>query len=267
VTSTDPTSLKKNRLGSVMLRSENLWDGGSLTALYSPKLDEHTRDAAFSPDFGATTNRDRWLLAYTQSLPGNFNPQWIMYGQKGKPAQFGLNVSRLVNDASVAFVEWSGGRSRSQLSEAIGGADDSAFRNRVAAGLTYTTDSKISMTFEYDYNGLGLSGERWDALRQGSPAIYGQYRSAVSSAQNPVGRQSYFFLATLQDAVINHLDLSAIVRANLDDHSRLNWLEARYHWNYVDLALQFQTNSGSAKSEYGALPRRRSWQAMLQYYY
>lgn len=44
-------------------------------------------------------------------------------------------------------------RSRTQWSEALQMADDEAFRNRLAAGLTYTTQDKLSLTLEYDYNG------------------------------------------------------------------------------------------------------------------
>jgi hypothetical protein len=31
---------------------------------------------------------------------------------------------------------------------------------------------------------------------------------------------------------------------------RQSWVEARYHWTHVDLALQWQLNSGDPGSEY-----------------
>ena len=47
----DPTSLKKNRQGSVLLRGQTLWNGGSLTALMSPRMDDTPDAAAFSSDW------------------------------------------------------------------------------------------------------------------------------------------------------------------------------------------------------------------------
>jgi hypothetical protein len=49
VVSSDPGSLKKNRLGSVMLRGQTLWNGGSLTALASPKMAEQASTLSLQP--------------------------------------------------------------------------------------------------------------------------------------------------------------------------------------------------------------------------
>ena len=57
-----------------------------------------------------------------------------------------------------------------------------------------------------------------------------------------------YLRAAWQDAFIRKLDLTAMLQLNLDDHSRLNWLEARYHWDRTELALQWQLNSGNASS-------------------
>ncbi|HJV53637.1 MAG TPA: hypothetical protein VJ652_19375, partial [Noviherbaspirillum sp.] len=231
VVSADPASLKKNRLGSVMLRSQSLWDGGSLTALYSPRLNSEPSDASLNPDLGATNNQHRWLLAASHKLTGNINPQWLLYDDETGPPQLGMNLSVLVNDATVSYLEWSGGRSRSLLSQALNGADDTAFRNRAAAGLTYTTSGKLSLTVEYQYNGAGLQDAQWEALPRSSPAAYGQYRRFTQNLQEMPTRQALFFYAAWQDAMISHLDFNAMLRLNTADDSRLSWLEARYHWD------------------------------------
>jgi hypothetical protein len=67
--------------------------------------------------------------------------------------------------------------------------------------------------------------------------------------------------------MVKHLDLTAMVRYDATDHSRLQWLEGRYHWTRVDLALQLQLNSGDPLSNYGALPQQRLWQAVLRYFF
>ncbi len=265
--SVDPSSLKKNRLGSVMLRGQTLWDGGSLTALYSPKLAQQSSDAALSPDFGATNNQQRWLLAVSQQLSENISPQWLIYSEDRQPPQFGFNLTALANDATIVYVEWAGGRSRSLLSNALNLKDEPVFRNRAATGLTYTTPNKLSLTLEYEYNGAGLDQAAWQALPRTSPAAYGQYRNSLQSVQDLPTKQSVFLYAAWQDALINRLDLNAMLRFNLDDSSRLSWLEARYHFDQADLALQWQLNSGRAGSEFGTTPQQRAWQILLRYFF
>ncbi|WP_295748164.1 hypothetical protein [Undibacterium sp.] len=273
--SVDPSSLKKNRMGSVMLRGQQLWDSGSLTALYSPQLAQQANAGSYHPDLGATNAQDRWLIAYSQKLPssmaGQLTPQWLLQGGAHAHPQIGMNLSALLNDASVAYLEYSGGRSRSMLSQAVQGKDDSAFRNRLASGITYTTANKLSLTLEYEYSGSALDDQAWDALRkgikQGAPLPYLQYRQWQQNQQELTTRQEIFVYASWPDALLQHLDLSAMQKLNLADHSRLSWLEARYHLEKLDLALQWQRNSGEASSAYGAALQKYSWQAQLRVYF
>ncbi|MES2049200.1 MAG: hypothetical protein V4447_12435 [Pseudomonadota bacterium] len=264
--SVDPASLKKNRLGSVMLRGQHLWNDGSLTALYSPKLAEQANTASFNPDLGASNNQDRYLLTLSQQLSDGIAPQWLIYGKPHQAPQFGVNLTSLLNDATVLYVEWSSGNSRSLASLALNGKDDTTFRNRIASGLSYTSN-KLTLTFEYEYNGAGLKSADWNKLRHGSPIAYGRYRGLQQYAQELPTKQEVFFYATWQDACINHLDLSAMQKLNLADHSRLTWLEARYRMDKFDLALQVQNNRGDQTSAYGATTQKHAWQAVLRYYF
>ncbi len=267
VVSLDPASLRENRLGSAMLRGQALWNSGSFTALYSPKLADKPSDSVFSPDLGATNQRARWLVAASEKLSDALSPQWLLSGGAGQSPQLGLNLTGLANDATVAYFEWSGGRAASLAAQALPIRDDAAFRSRLSTGLTYTTPGNLSLTAEYEYNGAGLDQAGWNALRRGPPAAYGLYRGFVADIQDPPTRQHLFLYALWQDAMIKHLDLAAMVRYDATDHSRLQWLEARYHWTRVDLALQTQLNTGSPGSNYGVLPERRIWQALLRYFF
>ena len=267
VVSLDPASLRENRLGSAMLRGQQLWNGGSLTALYSPKLADNTSDRAFSPDWGASNQRDRWLLALGEKLSAAFNPQWLLSGGAGQSPQLGLNLTALPNDATVAYFEWSGGRSDSLAAQALNGPDDAAYRSRSSTGLTYTARNKLSLTVEYEYNGAAPDENDWNALRLGPPAAYAQYRGYVANLQDPATRHNVFFYAFWQDLLVKNFDLTAMVRYDAIDHSRLQWLEARYHWSRVDIALQTQANSGEPRSNYGAVPERRVWQALVRYFF
>ncbi|TXT35303.1 MAG: hypothetical protein FD135_4985 [Comamonadaceae bacterium] len=265
--SVDPGSLKKNRMGSVMLRGQTLWSGGSLTALYSPRLADQPSTSAFSADLGATNNQHRWLLAASQQWTHQLSPQWLLFGGAGQSAQLGFNLTTLVGDAGVAFLEWSGGRSRSLWSQAINTAEGEAFHNRLATGFTYTTANKLTLTLEVDYNGAALDDAAWNNLAHGPVRVYQSYRTWVRYAQDMPSQQAAFVYAAWQDALVNHLDLNAMLRINLADQSRLTWLEARYHFKRADLALQWQVNSGSLGSEYGADPQQRAWQAVLRCYF
>ncbi|SMC27326.1 hypothetical protein SAMN02745857_02823 [Andreprevotia lacus DSM 23236] len=264
--SEDPGSLRDNRQGSVMLRGQQLWDGGAATLLYSPKLADHREDGSFNPDWGRTNGQDRALLSVSTRLSDSLSPEWLLYHQAGGAPQLGLNLSWLANPATVAYLEWSGGRQRSQLAQALGG-DDTAFRQRLAIGATYTTDFKLSTTVEYDYNGAGLDDDGWQALQAGNPGRYWAYRGTVSDLQALPTRHAWFIRAAWQDALINHLDLTGMLRINGDDHSRMSWLEARYHWDKTDVALQWQHYGGNSGSEYGALPQRQLWQVLLTRYF
>ncbi len=266
VVSIDPASLRENRMGSVMARGQALWTTGSLTALVSPKLADDPNNSAYSPDLGATNGHDRWLVALSQKISDTVAPQWLLSGTAGQSPQLGLNVTALFGNATVAYAEWSGGRSRSLAAQAGIAPDDEAFRSRLATGATYTTAANLSLTLEYQYNGAGLDEAGWNSLRGGSPLAYRQYRLFTSGVQDPPTRQAGFAYALWQDAFVKHLDLAGMLRYDVADRSRLQWLEARYHFTRADIALQAQYNSGDATSNFGALFERRVWQFLLRYF-
>lgn len=272
IVSVNPASLRENRQGSVMGRAQWLWEHGSLTAIYSPRLAEQADPDAFSPNWGATNNRDRWLLALGQRLGDNLSPQLLIYREGSDSPQLGLNLTGLVNDATVAFFEWSGGRSPSLLSQALAAtgipaAEDGAFRNRLSTGLTFTSSNKITLTGELEFNGGGLSEADWNALRAGSPVVYGLYRHWLQGRQDLPTRRSALLHGVWQDALIPHLDLSAMLNVDLVDSSRRSWLEACYHEGRSEYAVQWLRNDGQPLTAYGAPPQRRSWQLALRYYF
>jgi len=267
VVSLDPHSLRENRLGSAMLRGQTLWNGGSLTALYSPRLADQPSSADFNPDFGATNRHDRWQIALSEKVSDTLSPQWLLSGGAGQSPQLGMNLTALPNDSTVAYLEWSGGRAPSLAAQALLRPDDAAFRSQLSTGLTYTTQNNISFTAEYEYNGAGMDEAAWKSLRHGPPAAYGRYRSFVTKLQELPTRDNLFLYAVWKDALVKNLDLTAMVRHDLVDHSRLQWLEARYHWPRVDIALQSQLDTGEPGSTYGAVPQRRLWQALARYYF
>lgn len=265
--SVDPTVIKKNRQGSAMLRGQMLWEGASLTALYSPAMSDPPDSPAALPDRQATNQRDRALLIFSQRISEDLQPQWLLYTSQGASPRFGMNLTKLVNDATVAYVEWSGGRGPLLLAQALGQDGNEVFRNRVATGLTYTTSNKLSLTLEYQYNGAGLENAQWNALPMVSLPAYLRYRQYLQSAQEMPTRHQAFIYAGWQDMLIRHLDLAAMVRRNSDDHSRLTWVELRYRGTRDEIALQWQGNSGQSFSDYGAAPLRKAWEISFRHFF
>lgn len=263
IVSIDPASLRENRLGSVMLRSQMLWSGGSFSALVSPKLASQPSDATFSPDFGATNNRTRYMLTLTQHLFGAFAPQWLLYGGDGISPQLGLNFTTVLGDSTTGFLEYSGGRGKA-FADGPDGPD--TFHSRLATGFTYTFSNNLSLTLEYDYDGASANRAMWNQLAT-DPARYWQYRNAVNDAQDLMTRQSLFSYATWPGGLVRHLDLTAMLHYDLVDHSYSTWMEARYHWSRVDLAVQWQTNHGASHSTYGANPQKQVWQAVTTLFF
>lgn len=280
VISVDPASLKKNRLGSVMLRAQQLWDDGALTAIISPKLgtqvEAHTNHHSFSPDLGASNAQTRLLLTLSQKISSSLTPQWHLYAKQHQAPQLGMSLSALPADNIVAYLDYAGGRSAAQTEQwqpqptqptQATQAIQRAWHNRLATGITYTNSHKLSLNIEYDYNGSAPNHAQWQALRRAPLADYGRYRLWQQSAQELATQQELFIYANWQDAGLNHLDLAAMQKINLSDHSKLTWLEARYHLDQADLALQWQKHSGENNSAYGAALQRTTWQMVVRVYF
>lgn len=267
IESLDPDSLRDERLGTVMLRGESLWTSGALTAVYAPKLASAPSTAAFSPDLGATNAAGRWLLSLTQHLTPSWSPQWLLFGNDQGMPQFGFDSTALLGDATVAYLEASGGHLASLWTQSQNLPADPAWRARAAAGLTYSTTHKIALTLEYEYDGAARGARGWAAARTGDPQAYGLYRNYVTAQQELPTRQALFAYASWQDVGIRHLDWSAFLRLDLVDHSRLPWTEMRYHFTRVDLALRWQDETGARTSDYGAAPTGKTWQLVADYFW
>ncbi|WP_157669961.1 hypothetical protein [Chitinibacter sp. GC72] len=273
VVSIAPASLRENRLGSAMLRTQYLWEGGSLSALYAPRVGNGTSNDAqgadtgsFALDFASSNPADRWQLAWSQRWFDGFSPQLILFKEAGSAPRLGLNASWLASDALSLHAEYSGARSRSLAQRARQIDGEERFYSRLSSGATYTFPVNLSLTLEYQYNQAALDKAGWQALGQ-QGAAYGRYRSLATREQDNPTRHNLFMLASWNNALMRNLDLSLMLRRDLVDHSTLHWLEARYHFKRADLALQWQSQQGSATSQYGAAAERNSLQALIKYYF
>ncbi len=264
VVTPDPAVLRENRQGTVVLQGQQLWGSGALTATFSPELAREPDPDAFALDAGATNPSNRWLLAGSYKFSDAVNPQLLLYGGADTSTQLGLNVSALAGDAVVVFGEFSAGKGRSVVAQALGLAEAKSQQQRAAVGLTYTTGFNLSFTAEAQYNSAAPDSSQWDAL---DPAARLGVLTTADALQDLPVRRAWFFHATWKDLFLRRLDLSAFVRLDSETDSRDQWLEARYHWDHADLSLQWQGFSGDTGSVFGSIPRRRAVEMALRYYF
>jgi hypothetical protein len=267
--SIDPGTLRDERMGTLMSRFQTLWPTGSLTAIFAPRVGAAPNDSTLNPDLGATNSQNRWLLILSQRLTPDFQPQLSLSGAEHQSPQAGLNLTHLLSPATVAYLEWSAGRSPGNISRSTYGSPfptDTAFHSRSSTGITYTTPYKLSLTLEYQYDTAAPDERDWSLLRAGPIPPYIHYRDYAATQGEPATRQNLFAYAHWDDLAIDRLGLTTFVRFDPYDHSRLHWTEARYHWQHIDIALQWQHNTGTATSDLAQWPERQSWIALIDYY-
>ena len=266
LTTANPLALRENRLGSVMLRAQQLWTDGSLSVALSPKLANRPSMDGWSLDLGSTNNRDRALVALGTQFSQRVSTQLLAYKVDGLSTTLGASVTALLSDAATAQLEWSRGSEPDLFSRALALPSSSATRNRFAGGVTYTV-GKLSVTAEYQYNGFALSKANAATLAANSPVAQVAYLREAQRLQELAPRQAYLVYVTQKDLFLKDLDLTAFLRGNLGDSSRLAWVELRRHWPRFDLAFQLQQSIGRITSEYGILPDRRVIQLLGTYYF
>ncbi len=267
VTSADPLAQRENRLGTVMLRAQQLWQGGGLSLALAPKLRDGPSNESFSADWGATNHADRALLALSLQPADGASLQGFAFHQRGRGLQLGANGSALLGGSTVGFFEWSGGKDQELLASVLSPEAASRTRHRATAGLTYTTASRLSLTAEYEYNGFALNKAQWQqAVATMGLEPMAAYLYEAQRRQDTAARRAVMLYASQRDAGIKNLELTGLVRYSLEDRSRFVWLEARYHLPRVDLALQWQANLGRAETEYGAMTSKRLVQLLVAFY-
>ncbi len=166
-------------------------------------------------------------------------------------------------------MEFSRGDEPDLLSRVLALPPNPTTRNRLVAGVTYTTLGKLSITGEYQYNGFALSQSGSAALgaTPGAPGPQLAYLKEALRLQELAPRQAYLIYVTQKSLGLKDLDLTAYLRLNPGDDSRLAWLELRHHWPSFDLSFQLQQNLGRQNSEFGVLPDRRIIQVLGTYFF
>lgn len=267
VTSVNPFELRENRMGTVALRFQRLWQGGSASVALSPKLADVPSTKALNLDVGATNNRNRVLMTVSHQIAERISGQVLLYKEPGLNAQPGASITALLSDASVAHAEWSYAKGPTLAGQAWHEAGNERTGHKFTSGLTYTTASKLSITGEVQFNGMALDQARWNQTSATMPGDLPIYLIEAQRQQELASRRAYLVYLSQRDIGVRGLDLTGFVRVNANDHSRLAWAELRYHWDNLDVALQWQQHSGNEFSEYGLYPDKRIVQLVAAYHF
>ena len=291
--SLDPSVIRQNRLGALMVRGQAIWGSASATLAFAPKVAAPSAIAGDSlgldPQLSATNAANRWLATFSFEVL-DLSPQLLGYLEHGR-SKVGINLSRALGDAIVAYGEWAGGPEQNLAARAFAfGAQTGtfpagapppfpintarAFRNDVNAGLSWTIATKVTLNVEYHYHEAGFGRGAWSdwfdlpaAAPPGLAAERWYLRGYASDQQEPVTRHEAFVRADWPRAFVPDLELSAFTFVDLLDGSALSQAAASYYLSNQWTASWFvSTNLGSTRSERGSFPDRVSAIAQLTWY-
>jgi hypothetical protein len=295
--SADPSVLREDRLGTLMLYGQHLWENASLTLAAAPKVTNpsaiylNTNLPSFNPMFDRTNAETRLLAKGSANLFDDFTPELIAFSNDGH-WNYGANITRGLGQKVVAYVEWAGGDSLDLADEALQFGKDTGtiplaapsalpgdttryFRDNAAVGFSYTTESKITFNLEYHYHQAGFSDAQWThwfgAGALNNPALDAELwyiRGYAADQGVPTARQEAFLRADWVDAFVEDLEITAFVNADLRDSSSFSQVTADYYlsreWTIGGLAA---ASFGGKRTDYGSLPDAATFLVRVSRYF
>jgi hypothetical protein len=294
--SADPAVLREDRLGTLMARAQQVWNGGAVTAAFAPAIYRPTRVytdldlPSFNPMFDRTNDHDRWLLKGNADIAPDFSPE-LLYYREGQRSHVGANLTEGIGQSTIAYAEWAGGDRASLIADALSYGRETGtlpltapnpipvdprldFQNDLAAGLSYTTATKITINAEYHFHQAGFSRQDWDEwFRVGgaAPAAASELwfiRGYAAEQQEPVSEHSIFLRADWVDAIVTDLEITGFINTDLFDGSSLAQVTADYYlsraWTVGVLAA---ADLGRRHSEFGSLAEASTFLVKLARYF
>jgi hypothetical protein len=284
----DPTVLREDRLGTVMLRGQLVREGFAAGFAVAPDLAEqsriYTNDTlpSFDPMLDRTNAHNRFLVTATPKIAGDVAPEFLVYHETNR-TQIGTNLTEAVGQKTVLYLEWAGGRRASLIDDALRfgrqtgslpltapsilpETSRTTFQNDLSVGASYTTEDKITFNLEYHLHEAGFTRADWRNWfargHAGNPATAAQLwylRAYALDQQEPLSRHTAFLRANWVDAFVPKLELTALATVDLYDGSGTAQLTADYYltdaWTVGALAAG---NFGGAHADFGSLPTAAS---------
>jgi hypothetical protein len=282
--SLDPSVLRVNRLGTVMVRAQAIGDGWSASALYAPELVTPTSFTAvelgIDPRLDATNATNR-ALAEVSTDVGDVSAQALVYLAPHR-SKIGVDLTRPIGTSVVAYLEWAGGFEQGLIARALddgratGGLPADApppfpietsrsFHNDLSAGASWTIAGEVTVNGEYHLHQSGMSGSEWDSwfsTGMRAPALAGELwyvRGYANDQLEPVARQEVFVRADWPKAFVDHLELTGFAFVDLDDGSVLSQVSGSYYISDAWTAtFSLGGSLGSRRSERGSIPQELS---------
>jgi hypothetical protein len=284
--SLDPSVIRQNRLGTLMVRAQTLWSWGSASVAYAPKVAEpspvtESNPVGIDPHFDATNAAHRVLTVLNLEL-FDLSPQLLGYFELHR-SKLGANVTRSIDDAVVAYAEWASGPEQNLIERASASgkqtgtlpvaapvlpptSTDNSFRNELATGFSWTVATAVTFNFEYHFHESGFTRADWKnwfdigSAPGAPPPITGALwfvRGYANDQQEPVSQHQMFIRADWPRAFTPHLELSAFAFVSLMDGSVLSQISASYYVSDAWTASAFVSeNFGAGRTERGSFPQR-----------
>jgi len=252
--SIDPSVLKEDRLGSLMVEIQKIWDNGAFTLAYSPKVEAQTPllltpPASFDPLFGQTNSNNRFLASLSYNI-ADLNPQALIFFDN-VGTHIGVNISRVISSSVVAYGEWSGVRETSLTMRAVEFGQDTgslpqgapvvpqtdtrkSFQNDFALGVSWISSFKLTINLEYHYYQSGFETtdfKNWLSLGNANSQLASEMwfiRQYAADQQVPLMQHEIFLRFGLQDVIPSKLNVDCVMFVSPYDGSTLTQASAQY---------------------------------------
>ena len=279
-TSEDPSQLRTNRLGTTVLRWQNIAEDSSWALIYAPEISRNsaglvTDASVIGQNMQRTNDRERAVLRYARTFANNLATDVSLYSEAGRP-QLGLNLSSGIGQKMLLTFESNWARRQTLLDEAFANSStplsaaitsrfgrDYSYRtlNQTNLGGSYTGDNNITMLLEFHYNQAGLNRQQWRSYfeaAQANTSLGNQLqlltvRQQSSVRQEPMSRKTLFMRITAPEIFHPDLTLTFLMQRDLEDQSRLFQLEAAWLVSKRTSAkIRYATFRGKPNSNFGS---------------
>lgn len=288
--SLDPSVVRQNRLGTVMVRAQAIGAGFSMSAAVAPKLASPpplTENNPIGVDPHLGTMNGAWRAEAVLGLEvADLSPQLLGYLEEGR-SKIGLDVSRPIGGAVVAYAEWAGGPEKSlgaraaDFGKQTGTLPQNApivppdngvtsFRNDVAAGFSWTIAATLTLNAEYHFHQSGFTRADWSYWFS-HPAEANQLwyvRGYANDQQEPVSQHQLFARLAWPRFLSPDFEVDGVAFVGLIDGSVLSQLSfSDYLSKDWTLAAFISVNFGAPRSERGSFPQAATLTLQITRYF
>jgi hypothetical protein len=282
----DPSVLREDRLGTLMVSVQSLWRYGSLQVAYAPRVTLPTAiyqprdEPSFDPVLDRTNAQDRFLAKASLNIAEAFNPEVLFY-HGGTRSELGANFSAPAGHDTVVYLEWAGGVRSDLITDAfhygqttgtlpatvtglLPNDPNASFMNDLSIGASYATENRMTFNLEYHFHQAGFSSEDWhnwfaaSAQHGFNPGVNDALwyiRSYAQDQQELETRHSAFLRFDWQDAFIKDVEVTAFANVSLEDGSGFIQTTVAYNLSRAwTLSVLASGAYGGRRSDFGSIP-------------